>query len=203
MHTCVIEIVNNKNAQRQHFSVKSIDSSSQKMSGVSRISVCKFTSHLADNHIAQVINETTKAKRCTSLASTLKVLPFALRAHGPHKSNRAPLFRAFNFGLKCQNFLVIYSIYSMQSIMCFHLFHIFHVFPSLSSSIDIYCVKIPSISNGFSALRFSPVTRPQAWPLLSLPASLVYSCQRLVNSWGEWHHQPQIPPPTNKQNIQI
>lgn len=64
MHTCVIEIVNNKNAQRQHFSVKSIDSSSQKMSGVSRISVCKFTSHLADNHIAQVINETTKAKRC-------------------------------------------------------------------------------------------------------------------------------------------
>ena len=68
--------------------------SSQKMSGVSRISVCKFTSHLVDlqigDSLCNCINWNLISKgQTTSFVPvptlTLKVLPFVLKARVPHK----------------------------------------------------------------------------------------------------------------------
>lgn len=70
-------------------------------------------------------------------------------------------------------------------------FHLFHLLISIASiSIYFQLIQCPALP---------VVTRPQAWPLLSLPASLVYSCQRLVNSWGLQASPASKYPPTNQQ----
>ena len=68
---------------------RGLAASSQKMSGVSRISVCKFTSHLATQRtlLQRSVNDThgqqIRVRMNTPQASASEARPFAWRAHAP------------------------------------------------------------------------------------------------------------------------